>query len=155
MIWITLFHSEIYDQAVESYVGPQPSACENQVIGPSISISAARETRGRGKLEAPAQSTSRPEFEVLELRHFGTELLTREAGLAVRVELATRLLVADRVAVDMGGVSDITPSVADEAFAKLAEQVGLEAFEKMVSFKGGTSLAKRLVEFVMKTRIKK
>jgi len=59
-----------------------------------------------------------------------------------------------KVIIDLDGISDITPSVADEAFAKLAEGIGLEAFEKAVSFKGGTNLARRLVDFVMKTRIR-
>lgn len=75
-------------------------------------------------------------------------------GLAIRAKLATQVLVRGLVIVDLDGISDITPSVADEAFGKLAEKFGLERFERTVIFRGGTTLASRLISFVMKTRLK-
>ena len=144
---------EIYEDAVHSYVGDETP---NSKVAPSSKIKSIRphsDPMVAGKPETPDIGHLEPS--VLELKHFGTELLTRETGLAVRAELATQILLRRRVIVDLDGISDITPSVADEAFAKLAEGLGLETFEMSVEFRGGTSLAKRLIDFVMKTRLKK
>jgi STAS-like domain of unknown function (DUF4325) len=89
----------------------------------------------------------------MDLRHFGTELLTREMGLAIRADIATRLLRYERIEVNLEGVSDLTPSVADEAFGKLAEALGYDVFAEAVIFIGGTTLINRLIGFVIKTRI--
>jgi|DewCreStandDraft_4_1066084.scaffolds.fasta_scaffold08058_6 hypothetical protein len=143
---------EIYDQATKSYVGELPP-----MAGASPS---SRPTSTGATAEPQCQSpprfggTVQPQGSTVELRHFGTELLTREAGLAIRAELATRLLGGEAVTVNLDGISDITPSVADEAFAKLAERIGLEAFNRVVVFSGGSSLVRRLIDFVMKARIK-
>ena len=88
----------------------------------------------------------------VELRHYGTELLTRDAGTAIRADVAGYLAAGYIVEVSLDDVTDITPSVADEAFAKLAQVVGQEIFEKSVHIVGGTQLANRLVNFVLKTR---
>jgi len=142
----------IYEEAVEGYTGiptKQINTPDNQIAGkvhqniPLPKKQEANETKHDVK-----------EAAVIELRHFGTELLTREAGLAIRAELATQALVRGSVIVDLDGISDITPSVADEAFGKLAEKMGLETFERTITFRGGTTLASRLIEFVMKTRLK-
>lgn len=90
---------------------------------------------------------------IVELRHFGTELLTREMGLAVRAEIATKLLKFEKVVVVLDGIADLTPSVADEAFGKLAEGLGHEVFGLAVEFKGGSNLVNRLIDFVIKTRL--
>jgi hypothetical protein len=88
----------------------------------------------------------------IELRHYGTELLTREAGTAIRADIAGYLAAGYTIEVSLSDVSDITPSVADEAFGKLAEAIGFTVFEEKVKITGGTRLAQRLVNFVLKTR---
>ena len=54
----------------------------------------------------------------------------------------------------LDGITDLTPSAVDEAFAKLAARLGLPRFEQRVRFEGGISLIKRLFEFVIKTRVR-
>jgi len=146
---------EIYDQAVQNYVEPTSQPTTTDLAMPQSSndqINAAHEDSANVSLDNQAKPKTDPA--IIELRHFGTELLTRETGLAIRAELATQALIRGAVVVDLDGISDITPSVADEAFGKLAEKLGLETFERTVTFRGGTSLATRLIDFVMKTRIK-
>ena len=48
--------------------------------------------------------------------------------------------------------TDITPSVADVAFGKLAQVIGQDTFQKRVHISGTTQLANKLVNFVLKTR---
>lgn len=86
------------------------------------------------------------------LKDFGEELLTREVGLAIRADIATKIISSGYIQIDLDGISDITPSVADEAFGKLAESIGIDKFRNTVFFNGGTTLARRLIEFVLKTR---
>ncbi len=88
----------------------------------------------------------------VQLRHYGTELLTREAGIAIRAEVASYLAGHKNVQVLLDGISDITPSVADEAFGKLAEIIGFDQFSERVKFIKGTSVIYRLIDFVIKTR---
>ena len=61
-----------------------------------------------------------------------------EVGIAIRAEIAT-ILARDssvRVQVTLDGITDITPSVADECFGKLAESLGFETFERRVILAG-------------------
>ena len=81
-------------------------------------------------------------------------MLTRDAGTAIRADVAGYLAAGNTVEVSLDDVTDITPSVADEAFAKLAQIVGQDVFEKKVHIVGGTRLANRLINFVLKTRRK-
>lgn len=139
---------QIYEEAVKGYTEP-PSKSDKPILqtaNQSLALPADKVLNESG--QDVKQDT------VVELRHFGTELLTREAGLAIRAELATLALVRGSVIVDLDGISDITPSVADEAFGKLAEKMGLETFERTIIFRGGSSLAMRLIDFVLKTRLK-
>lgn len=141
---------EIYSEATDLYI---PSSVSRQtqvgavaskpaeVMPPSITVvDANNDVSGEA---------------LVELRHFGTELLTRETGLAIRAEIATKLLSFEVVAVNLDGVTDVTPSVADEAFGKLAVALGQGVFDKAVRFVGGSSLVNRLIEFVLKTRASK
>lgn len=145
---------EIYEEAVEEYTGTpskQVGISDKPITNTSNQGRSA--TPNNQKITNEAKQADK-EVSVIELRHFGTELLTREAGLAIRAEIATLALVRGTVIVNLDGISDITPSVADEAFGKLAEKMGLETFERTITFHGGTTLALRLIEFVLKTRLK-
>ncbi len=104
------------------------------------------------KGETDDSTVSKTPVKTIELQHYGTELLTRDAGTAIRADLAGYLAAGYNVRAVLDGVSDITPSVADEAFAKLAEILGHDVFESRVEIVGGSSLARRLVAFVLQTR---
>ncbi len=143
---------EVYEEATRSVVGDMPGLTVSKGVAkesppqPVGASTAAPTMNGRNGI--PAQPG------VLALRYFGTELLTRDVGLAIRAELATRLVQHGSVSVDLDGISDITPSVADEVFGKLALALGMERFAKVVLLRGGSSLARRLIEFVVKNRVK-
>lgn len=140
---------EIYEEAV------------NRLIPESIAAPASASGLSAGRAGAAAVTSqissatvvppAKPEKR-LELQHYGSELLTRDAGTAVRADLAGYLAAGNRVVVSLDGVSDITPSVADEAFGKVAEVIGFDSFSEQVNFEGGASVVRRLVEFVIKTR---
>jgi hypothetical protein len=85
--------------------------------------------------------------------NYGNQLLTRELGIAIRADLATLLSSGARVKVVLDGIDDITPSVADECFGKLAESMGSEKFKQKVILAGGHSLVQRLLDLVIKNRL--
>ena len=128
---------DIYQEAVDKLVPPASD----------ISVVERSSRSVEASVEEPAVNESK-----MELRHYGTELLTRESGVIIRADLATKLARGDRVSISLDEISDITPSVADEAFGKLAEGIGFDDFSKRVSLEGGTQLIQRLIEFVVKTR---
>ncbi len=128
---------DIYQEATDKLVPSPPSPSIVEASSRSVSAS----------IDAPSVRESK-----MELRHYGTELLTRESGVIIRADLATRLARGDRVSILLDEISDITPSVADEAFGKLAEGIGFDDFSKRVSLEGGTQLIQRLIDFVVKTR---
>lgn len=102
---------------------------------------------------APAQSPAREPQEVtLDLRNYGTQLLTRELGTAIRADLATYLAAGRVVRVRLDGIDDITPSCVDDAFGKLSGMIGREMFSSRVHFEGGQPVVKTLIQFVLKTR---
>ncbi len=157
---------EIYDKAAEQYVGTGPmtaSTKSNKAQIPNqkpTSIDITDETTSeevqKKEQSAPqvAPNTDLP-IRRIELRHYGTELLTRDAGTAIRADIAGYLAAGYIVEASLDDVTDITPSVADEAFAKLAEILGHSNFEERVRIVGGTQIAHRLVAFVLNTRQKK
>jgi len=98
----------------------------------------------------PSQPAARSTFTV---RDIATKLLARETGLAVRAELATMLAIGGIVEVDLDGVEDITPSVADECFGKLAVRLGESRFRTRVQFRGGPPILHRLIDFVVANRL--
>lgn len=144
---------EIYEEVVDEYTGHEPSKTrdtQSHAISPrkeQHEIQGVVDTAGMDE-----QDTAEIQQKKIELRHYGTELLTRDAGTAIRADIATWVAAGYRVQVSLNEVSDITPSVADEAFAKLAQILGNEIFQEKVEIVGGTPLANRLVNFVLKTR---
>ncbi len=96
---------------------------------------------------------AKPESTVaLALSNYGTQLLTRELGTAIRADLASHLAAGRTVLVQLDGIEDITPSCVDDAFGKLSEMIGAEVFASRVKFEGGQPVVKTLIEFVLKTR---
>jgi Histidine kinase-, DNA gyrase B-, and HSP90-like ATPase len=96
----------------------------------------------------PAQ----PEVFALTLSNYGTQLLTRDLGTAIRADVAGQLAAGRSVKVQLDGIEDITPSCVDEAFGKLSEVMGTEAFAARVFFEGTQPIVKTLIQFVLKTR---
>lgn len=143
---------EIYDEGTGKRVDLHPAVKVVEAT-PAAIVSAKSEVAASSTV-VKSQDSPVANERLLELQHFGTQLLTREAGVAIRADLATRLIGAGKVVVVLDGVTDITPSVADEAFAKLAEAIGWEDFQSRVQFRGGSPVMSRLIEFVMKTRAK-
>lgn len=144
---------EIYEEFDAAYTGHEPSKTrdtQSHAISPrkeQHEIQGVVDTAGMDE-----QGTTGIQQKKIELRHYGTELLTRDAGTAIRADIATWVAAGYHVQVSLNEVSDITPSVADEAFAKLAQILGNEIFQEKVEIVGGTPLANRLVNFVLKTR---
>jgi hypothetical protein len=105
-------------------------------------------------VRVPAETPREVEKKQLIVRDFATELLARETGLIIRAEIATLLVDGAIVEVDLDGVEDITPSVADECFGKLAVRLGESKFRSRIILRGGTPLLHRLIDFVVATRLK-
>lgn len=117
---------------VEKMVIPEPSSAK---------------TSAKDEPNLPIQEEAR-----VDLKNYGTQLLTREAGTTIRADVASLLASGKRIVVGLGGVDDITPSCADEAFGKLGEVIGFSDLRNRIKFEGGSPMAHRLIEFVLKTR---
>ena len=81
--------------------------------------------------------------------------MTREVGITIRADIATILSSGTKVKVILDGIDDLTPSVADECFGKLAESMGEERFRQYIVLAGGQPLVQRLIGFVIKNRLSK
>lgn len=141
---------EIYEQATELMVPAADTDSQSQTVSRPPKTPSP-EPQGTDS-SAADESASGQEARCFDLQNYGTELLTRDAGTAIRADIAGLLAAGYDVEVVLDGITDLTPSVADEAFAKLADVMGHDAFKTRVRFTGGSVLAGRLVEFVLKTR---
>ena len=92
------------------------------------------------------------EMRQLQLSKYGEQLLTREIGIQIRADIATALAGASQIKILLEGIEDITPSVADESFGKLAESMGKKVFHSRILFEGGHPIVSRLIDFVVKDR---
>ena len=115
----------------------------------------SKQPAGRGATPLPPMVDPQENSRCLVVRDVSARLLSRESGLMVRAELATLLADGSNVEVDLDGVEDITPSVADECFGKLAVRLGKARFESRVRIRGGTPILHRLIDFVVATRLNK
>jgi hypothetical protein len=157
----------VYAEA-HSMIGPvdAPAAV---AVAPTVASSAPPKTKDASeepaaivvkdpekKQETPsvieAVTLVEPEEHTLQLSHYGTQLLTREMGTAIRADLASQLAAGRHVGVRLDGIEDITPSCVDEAFGKLSEIIGFETFGARVRFDGGQPIVNTLIQFVLKTR---
>lgn len=130
----------------------------HRLVPPAPKEDLPKEPSPERVVEARSTSHSAAVTEQEETRRFvvseiSAQLLSREVGLRVRAELATLLAVGTAVEVDLDGVEDITPSVADECFGKLAVRLGETAFRRRVKLRGGSAIMHRLIEFVIATRV--
>jgi len=124
-------------QSPSKTVTPVANAAPSQAVAATISNTEATKDSGGARLK---------------VSDVASRLLARETGLVVRAELATLLADQGTVEVDLEGVEDITPSVADECFGKLAERLGAERFWERVHLKGGTPVLHRLIRLVVANR---
>jgi hypothetical protein len=116
-------------------------------------VPALKTKYGQPLAPLPVTAPPKPESTVpLALSNYGTQLLTRELGTAIRADLASHLAAGRTVLVRLDGIEDITPSCVDDAFGKLSEMMGSEAFASRVKFEGGQPVVKTLIQFVLKTR---
>ena len=126
--------AQIYAEALESVIPDDSTTVEAAV-----------------NKEIPKVVTSEPiEFVLAQV---GTQLLSREQGIGIRADIATILARGVKVKVILDDIEDITPSVADECFGKLAESMGREDFKSKVILAGGSQLMRRLVELVVENRL--
>jgi hypothetical protein len=88
----------------------------------------------------------------LKLREFGDFLGSRHLGHDIRERLTALLLRGEDVVVDFDGVSMVTQSFADEAFGKLARDVGVEPFCKHVTLQSVTPDVAPLLRHVLARR---
>ena len=121
---------------------------------PDVALLIFSDTQPIDDLENRRQEATKEDtnLSVIELRHYGTELLTREIGVVIRADVATKLIGGNNVNVSFKGISDFTPSVVDEAFGKLALEIGFDEFSKRVQITEGSPMIERLIDFVLKTR---
>ena len=119
---------------------------------PAAIVAKEPEKKPETPLVIEAVISAEPEEHILQLSHYGTQLLTRELGTAIRADLASQLAAGRRVGVRLDGIEDITPSCVDEAFGKLSEIIGFETFRVRVRFDGGQPIVNTLIQFVLKTR---
>lgn len=69
----------------------------------------------------------------IEIRKFGRTLTTREAGRKAH-DLIRPVVEAEHVTFDFAGVELVTNSWADETFARMAADMGLDAFKARTHF---------------------
>lgn len=139
--------TSVTEKIIQLETSPKPTTIPNQKEKDEPAIPAA-EVSPDHMVSLPSE----PDTEI-SLIHYGAELLTREMGIAVRAEIATALLKDPGIIrVNLNDVTDITPSVADEAFGKLAEALGLEEFGRRVILAGGSPLMSRLIALVVSKR---
>jgi hypothetical protein len=158
---------QVYAEATSMIVGPAEPIAISQTAPSSPTPEGARvrakedaattgpvvaRTADKSPENLPAAPAAGPIEHSLQLSHYGTQLLTRELGTAIRADLASQLAAGRHVGVRLEGIEDITPSCVDEAFGKLSEIIGSEAFSSKVRFEGGQPIVNTLIQFVLKTR---
>jgi len=143
---------DVYDEEVARIV-PRASPIVAQTTKPASTVTSS--PLASTPVVKQLQQTEEPaEKKTLTIKNFSTKLLARETGLAIRAELATLLVDGAVVEVDLDGIDDITPSVADECFGKLAARLGDQKFRTKIVFRGGVPLLHRLIDFVVANRLK-
>jgi len=69
--------------------------------------------------------------------------------------LARALQKAEKIRLSFKGVMVLTPSFADEAFGKLAEQFGLDPLNKLLEFKDVSEYVAQRINYAVDSRLKR
>ncbi len=85
---------------------------------------------------------------------FAGSLLTRDQGKIVRDDLRFEIDSGALVTIEFEGVSELTPSFADEALGRLLLEIGPDRFKKQVVLRSATLDIRRLVNKVLAHREK-
>ncbi len=96
--------------------------------------------------------------EVIRLTECSSAFLTRRQGELVRERLVKELKSLDltcKLRIDCSGVSEMTPSFADECFGKLLQYVGAYSFRSRISLVGADDTIKVLINAILAQQIEK
>jgi hypothetical protein len=85
---------------------------------------------------------------------FTGSLLTRDQGKIVREDLRSKIDSGAIVTIEFEGVSELTPSFADEALGRLLLEIGPDRFKSNVILRSATLDVRRLVNKVLAHREK-
>jgi hypothetical protein len=114
----------------------------------------AKKTFSRSVTTVP---TTEPKGVLVDLSEYGSLLLTRDIGKTIRYDLAMKLASGAKLIIDMNDVVDITPSVPDECFGKLAESLAEQdiEFRTKVSFQNTSKSTIGLINLTIGLRTKR
>ena len=92
---------------------------------------------------------------ILKLSRFGNVLCTRAVGRSVRAKAERMLDAGEEVRFDLDGVLATNRPFCDEAFGQLAEALGAELFDAVVSFENADRTTMQTIRTVVKKRGKR
>ncbi|WP_169719369.1 STAS-like domain-containing protein [Desulfovirgula thermocuniculi] len=88
----------------------------------------------------------------LFLGRYGPCLAGRALGREVRERIRETLAGSDRVILDFGGVEVASHGFCDEAFGKLAQEMGFSAFKRAVRFSNCSEDVAAVVRYALRER---
>lgn len=89
---------------------------------------------------------------MIEMRTFGSSLVTRGAGRAA-YEAIAHVMGTEDIVFDFDGVDTITNSFADEVFGRLAYELGMDTLRKRTRFVNIAPFWSKVVRNAIDTRI--
>jgi len=92
---------------------------------------------------------------LIEFGHIGTHLGTRFAGASVREKIISSFGETDKFVFDFTGVETVSNSFADECFAKLIFNFGMEDIKGKTTFQNASPFIKAVIANAFKERLSK
>lgn len=90
---------------------------------------------------------------MITLRDWGIVLAERDVAKSIRQLVKQEIDTKGHVVIDLSGVNMITTSFADELFAKLVSQLGLEETKRRVSIVNFTDTVKVVINNAVANRL--
>lgn len=90
---------------------------------------------------------------MLKLKKFGTHLVSRSSGEEARNIIKKEIAAGNKVLVDFSGVKIASQGFCDEAFGKLAEELGIEKLKQTVKFVNCPEETRAIIKYVLGSRL--
>ncbi|WP_433943451.1 STAS-like domain-containing protein [Paenibacillus sp. SN-8-1] len=90
---------------------------------------------------------------MINLIEWGTVLSERDLGAEIRMSITKHIRSNSKVTVDFTGIRMINSSFADEVFAKLVNDLGLEAVRESLIITNNKPVLKTIINEAIATRM--
>ncbi len=95
-----------------------------------------------------------PEAKIINIKEeLGTGAGLRSTSQPIRERISAEICKGNSIIIDLKDIQVMNSSFADEIFAKIISEIGIEKFKSKVKIKNANDLVKKIINFCINARL--